>query len=323
MSKLNILIFSISKNTANYKLKCEYLCDKLNTLGYNCHNYTSADLNINFLIYDFIILSKYQPDFEKIKLKKNCKIIFELIDLSIFLDRTYWRNDLNYYLIKNKIKYLVFPNNYCKTNFQKYFNGIKKSFSIYMHGDKNFTKNKVNNKLRIGYAGFGRDLPNFLRNNNDINIFTKYSRGDKKDWLYQDSSQFVNDFGSLNSFFSNINCHISIAEDTKDKKFWSGADKRPNIWYVPNAKISCASRTNSVIICTRHPGCYEVLGDDYPYYTLPDEKSVLKTIDYVKKTYNKNEWFKALKIINETNHKTDINYNVYKYIKIFEYHNKK
>ena len=53
----------------------------------------------------------------------------------------------------------------------------------------------------------------------------------------------------------------------------------------PGTKTVVASAFNSIIITTKHPGAYELLGPKYPYYCECNYKSIQNTIEFLKKTF--------------------------------------
>ena len=82
-----ILILSEWFNTPNYILRCKNICNKFIELGHNCHNFVYKDVKnnkVDFSIYDFIFLSKFKFDFQKIKLKSSEQYYNSTLSIPIF-----------------------------------------------------------------------------------------------------------------------------------------------------------------------------------------------------------------------------------------------
>jgi hypothetical protein len=75
----------------------------------------------------------------------------------------------------------------------------------------------------------------------------------------------------------------------------------------PGTKAAVASAFNSIIITTKHPGAYELLGPNYPYYCDCNYESVKNIINLVKETFNKELWNKALNILKDVKEHLNIN----------------
>ena len=88
--------------------------------------------------------------------------------------------------------------------------------------------------------------------------------------------------------------------------------------YKPSTKVATASAIGANIITSRDSSVVELLGENYPYLTNTDFQSVIKTLDYAKKTFGKKVWKDALKTMKKVKKKTDINNVVKGYINIMK-----
>ena len=91
--------------------------------------------------------------------------------------------------------------------------------------------------------------------------------------------------------------------------------------YRPLMKLAHAAATDSNIIITKDKSVIDFIDPNYPYL-LNDStyESVIKMINYVKSTYNKEIWKTGLKIMEELKIRLNINHIIsYDYMKIFNY----
>jgi hypothetical protein len=119
---------------------------------------------------------------------------------------------------------------------------------------------------------------------------------------------------SFNEYIQNHNkknyCYISIRkEDTYEY------NNRPLM------KLAHAAGTDSNIIITKDKSVMDFLDPSYPYLLKNSNyETVLKMMDYVKKTFNNDVWKKASSMMNELKMRLSINHIVsYDYMKILRY----
>jgi hypothetical protein len=124
----------------------------------------------------------------------------------------------------------------------------------------------------------------------------------RDDFLINDSCNSFEEFLN-NDMYKKCLCHINIRDENSF-----------GFKYKPCMKLAHAVASDSIIITTYDMSIRDILPNDYPYILINHEyDTVINMIDYVKKTYNTDVWFKALNILNELKEKLNIEYIVKNY----------
>ena len=90
--------------------------------------------------------------------------------------------------------------------------------------------------------------------------------------------------------------------------------------FKPATKLSIASAMDSIIITTYDWSIQDILSEDYPYLLKSSEyKETEKMFQYVKETYQKEEWFKAKQMLEQVKEKTSLNEIIKLYLEIENY----
>lgn len=300
VKKLKTIYFiGVKNNPSSHYLRGKQIVDKLKN-KYNLNIITTPDnlipnkknLNPNKIHNSIIVLIKKS----KIKSGKELKIINILkknnnIIIHDLIDSNY--NDI----LKDRNYYdaYICCNNFYKEMLKKHLN--KEVYNIPHHLDFRFNNIKKKNiqEVKLVYLGA-------VNYRHETNCY--FIKELKKDYnLDLIGGQFGNSdqIKKLISRVSNYNVHVDIRNK-----------KTINYKMKPGTKTTVAAAFNSIIITTKHPGAYDLLGPDYPYYCECDYSSVKKTINFVKETFNKKEWHIASEILNNVKKKTHID-NIIKY----------
>ncbi|WP_202225393.1 LamG domain-containing protein [Okeania sp. KiyG1] len=176
--------------------------------------------------------------------------------------------------------------------YKNLFKHPDKCKTIYHHWDITLEKFKPNdtNTVKIGY--FGVQPKGFL-----------YGEIPGIDFYEVTSTNFDD---TLKSKMSNYNVQYVVRPLEEQKEF-------PAL-----TKISTASVFSAPVISSK-TNEMELLGEDYPYYIDDlNLESVLKTIEKVKTTFQKEEWNRAVDIMKSIRDQTSINSIVEDYLNVFQ-----
>lgn len=91
----------------------------------------------------------------------------------------------------------------------------------------------------------------------------------------------------------------------------------------PGTKCAVASSINCVFLANRNEyGVYDLLGDNYPYYFNEplNDKNIKSTMNYITKTYKKEQWHKAKECMKMAKEKSDVINTTKEFIKHIENH---
>lgn len=204
----------------------------------------------------------------------------------IIIDMVDFKNIKQLYLFK-RFDYGIFTSYSQLDKFSKYFKYPDKCVVIYHHWDESlrYFENIDIEKLNIGY--FGSKEKCHL-----------YNSIDEIDFINVDEKNF----NTMKHLYKNYNAHYIIKPENQDELI------------QPMLKLSNASVLNCPVICINNKQYIELLTEEYPYYCSSyDKKDVLNTIDFIKKTYKKEEWFKSLKILENIKKETSMDNVIKKY----------
>jgi hypothetical protein len=303
-SKVNkkIYFIGVGKDNKNnsYYLRGKQIANKLK-LVYNFNIITTpsnliSNLNPNYISNSIIFLIKkikltgndHSDEYEKnvfnILKNNNNIIIHDLIDLD-YNDVLLKRNFYDVYLTCNEhYKYFLED----KLNDKIIFN-IPHHLDFRLNDIK---KIKIDDIKLVYFGGISYKKEkncHFIKNlEDDYNLNYIKWKSDKK------ITEYINEL-------SKYNVHVDIRNEND-----------MNYKIKPGTKTVVASAFNSIIITTKHPGAYELLGPKYPYYCECNYKSIQNTIEFLKKTFNKKEWIEATKILNNVKNYLNID-NIIKY----------
>jgi hypothetical protein len=162
---------------------------------------------------------------------------------------------------------------------------------LYNYNKNNNTQDELN-ILFNGYIGHANQNCLYLKELDDQKLVTINSTANQI---------------SLNMMTDNFNCHISIRKENS----WEYNSK-------PCIKMKTAATMNCNIITTNDVSVHEMLklvnGLDYPYLlTDSNYESVIEMINYAKKTYKTEVWYKGLDIMKRVYEYTAISNIVNKY----------
>ena len=233
----------------------------------------SKDVNNIKNSYVICVKTNNALNFEKIKTmkKNNNKIIFDVLDY--YDNKTSRMPDIIKNGFVNYIDYFIVNNNFMTREFKIY---NKPTFVIPHHYD-----------IRLDNISIKKiDSLKF--------IFNGYIGDKKKNCLYIDELIEKYNLIICNNFikfierflFSNY-CFISIREEGS----WEYNNR-------PLMKLAHAAACDSNIIITNDMSVRDLLDPSYPYL-LKDHKyeTVIEMVEFVKKTFNTDIWFKGLDII--------------------------
>jgi hypothetical protein len=252
---------------------------------YNC--YCSTDINNIKNSIVIFLKDNYNLNLDILKISKN-------------------NNNIN---VIDMIDYCVF---YSDENNYGYPDFIENSFINYIDAiivnninSKELLYNKYNKYTYVipHHYDFRLDSVNFSKNNEISFIFNGYIGHVNKNSLFLNCFENEN-FTICNDFFDFIssekykkcNCHISL----RDKDSWEFKTK-------PAMKLAHAVGTNSNIITTYDMSVRDLLDENYPYIIKDlNQENVKNMIEYVKKTYNTEIWYKGLEILKKLKEKLSI-----------------
>jgi hypothetical protein len=90
--------------------------------------------------------------------------------------------------------------------------------------------------------------------------------------------------------------------------------------FKPATKLSIAAAMNSVMITTYDWSIQDILPEDYPYLLKStDYEEVEKMFQYVKDTFEKEEWFKAQQMLKQVKDKSSLDEIIKLYLEIEKY----
>ena len=218
-----------------------------------------------------------------IKLSKENEIILDMVDHKT-------ERDGRDTLIFKHFDYAIFTSNEQLQEYKNYFKFPNKCVVIYHHWDPRLKDIKINNQptLKIGYIG----------------TFSKCNLyGMCKDIDYHEINNLI--FMKKIHIHENYNSHYIVKPEKHEKMI------------QPMTKLANASALGCPVIVYKGKQYIELLTEEYPYYCDGfDMKSLLKTIEYMKHTYQKEEWHKALEILKEIKVKTCLETVIEEYKKI-------
>lgn len=282
---------------ANY-LRGKQIADKLKVV-YNLNIITTPSnlilkLNPNNIYNSIIFLIKKTPLKSEVY-NEELKIVEILKNNNNILIRDLI--DCNYNIIlKKKFFYDIYLT--CNNSYKKFLENklINKAiYNIPHHLDSrlnNIDKKKIQ-QIKLIYIGAST-----YRNETNCYFISKLIKDYNLHYIkWNAQKNIVNHINEISKF----NVHVDIRNE-----------KDINYKVKPGTKAAIASAFNSVIITTKHPGAYELLGPDYPYYCDCNYNSVKNTVNIVKETFNKKEWYSALNILKNVKKEVDIN-NIIKY----------
>ncbi|MBS3070740.1 hypothetical protein J4407_00355 [Candidatus Pacearchaeota archaeon] len=278
--KIKKVIFLVKDLKGTITMNGHQPCDALKKRGIN------SEVYVRKLPEDIdnsmVIFVKYFPFSDVIRaIKKNCILVYNVLD------------DARPNLLENQGKIchgIIFPNKRMQNDFKHYLFQRTKSFVMYHHWDPKFGKlkaKKQNKKFTLVYFG---GAPN------------KVLFADKIPELI-----LVQNFLEQLKVKEKFNCLYSMRKEGSYE-----------FLYKPSTKVATASAIGANIITSRDSSVVELLGENYPYLTNTDFQSVIKTLDYAKKTFGKKVWKDALKTMKKVKKKTDINNVVKGYINIMK-----
>lgn len=187
----------------------------------------------------------------------------------------------------------IVNNNFMRKNFlQKY---KKFTFTIPHHYDHRVEKQTFiepkEKKLEFMYNGYiGHTNQNCL-----------YLNELQKNYNLKIEPSFKECINNPDSY--NRECHVSIRKTDS----WEFNVK-------PAMKLAMACSLNKNIVTTYDMSVRDILDKEYPYIVYSDDyESVIKMMDYVKKTYNTDIWFKGLEIIKKLKQRLSLKYIVKNY----------
>lgn len=160
--------------------------------------------------------------------------------------------------IKNRLLYdgVIFRNERQRSD---YAVGRALNELILQQADPRYRPNAADHSLRVGYFGVERSI-SLWNQIPGVDFFAD-------DWFAQSVR---------------YNCHLSIREPARE------------MLYKPGTKVATAAVCNANLITTRDSSALELLGEDYPYFTEPHLKGVLRTIDYARETFGGDAWNRGL-----------------------------
>lgn len=231
---------------------------------------------------------------KKVK-KNNNVIIFDILDY--YDEKTCNIPDMIQNKFLDYIDILIVNNLYMRKNFYKLNKPI---YVIPHHYDERlikFTKAPKCNNLQFIYNG---ELGNTNQNCLYINELKK-----KYDIIHCTSFiDFIQKYNKKNY------CYLSIRKENSYE-----FNNRPLM------KLAHAAGTDSNIIITKDKSVIDFLDPSYPYLLKNSNyETVLKMMEYVKKTFNTEIWWKARSIMSELKLRLHIDHVVsYDYMKILKY----
>lgn len=242
-------------------------------------------LNVNDIHDCFILFCKDNHNLNEKTLKKakenNNTVIFDVLD---YYDvKTSLTPDIEKNGFAKHIDVFLVNNQYMKKEYEEKFK--KPTYVIYHHYDirLNSINMKQNEKLKLIFNGYIGDKK---RNCLYINEMTK------------EHGLIVNEFflNFYNKLLASNYCFVSIRKEGS----WEYINR-------PIMKLAHAAACDSNIIITNDMSVRDLLDPSYPYL-LKDHKyeTVCEMIEYVKKTYNTEVWFKGLNIMKELKEKLKI-----------------
>ncbi|WP_318286015.1 LamG-like jellyroll fold domain-containing protein [Limnospira fusiformis] len=219
-------------------------------------------------------------------IKNNNKVYLDMVDC-----HSKYINPQKH--IFKDVEFGIFATKNSMEFYKKLFKHPEKCQTIYHHWDITLDKFKKDHNLdsvKIGY--FGVEPKGFL-----------YGKIPGVDFHEVTSTNFDD---ALKSKMSNYNVQYIVRPIEEQQEF-------PALTKISTASVFHApvisSKTNEV----------ELLGSDYPYYIENlDLQSILKTIDKIKRTFQKYEWNYAVNIMKSIKEKTSINSVVDEYIRLFK-----
>ncbi len=244
-------------------------------VGINWNKLSRAKLRfIRNAIIIFVKVSSFGAT-ERVK-KKNNVVLWDLVDRPVsYFDVLKERNT-------QLFDGIIYPNQKVQIDSGQYFNNKILGCVLYHHWDPRWQFNRAK-ELKLCYIGSINKyniIPEYVKIK-DINIFENALKNGVKSGLFKWALAY--------------NLHFSV-RDTKNKGFL----------YKPNTKVSTAAATNSNIILSNDPSNIELLDRSYPYYTESALESVIRTIDYAKKTYKSGIWKKGLSMMKEVRERTHV-----------------
>jgi hypothetical protein len=218
-------------------------------------------------------------DYKLIFLKlTDYSILLELSEKNqIILDMVDFKSEDQLHLFKH-FDYGIFTSEEQKNNFKNFFKFPDKCLVIYHHWDKRFNNLEVkkNNYPKICYFG-EKNKCDFFGIFEEIDYYGINGR------TFEDN--IVN--------YVDYNCHYIIKPESHERLL------------QPMTKLSNASALNCPVIVLKRPQYVELLTDDYPYYVKQSDKiSIENCIIKIEKTFNKEDWNSALKIMEKVKIKT-------------------
>lgn len=222
--------------------------------------------------------------------KKNCKIIClksddysKYLKLSenneVIIDMNDFKPIDNLDIFKN-FSCGIFTSQSQLEKFGELFKYPEKNIVIYHHWDNRLSNITIsdNGDVKIGYFGTIKKCHLYKKINDiEFNIF--------------DGNGFEK---SLN-LYERYNVHYVIKPPKQENLIQS------------MIKLANASLLSCPVICVNEKQYHELLTEDYPYYCLShNRQDILNTIELIRETYKKDEWFKAVEILKEVKNKTSI-----------------
>lgn len=309
------IIFCINQyNIPSTEMRAVQICDKLKSLNYKASiiEYEGFTGNISNSICIFVKL--YSISFIEVLKKNNNILIYDYVDIypeNIDIVTTLFDSIIVYN--QNMLNDLRF-----KYNYQGY------PIIIYHHWDERYLniKKLPLKDITIGYIGAGNNVKtnlvhyNKLVKHNHIKVIDINTAKDITNILMKRKNQkktldkFKMTHYKSNNFTSMvipINCHLNIRrKSSREYK------------YKPNTKLSTAAALDHNIITTDDIAVRELLPRNYPYLLKSVRYNhIVNMIKYVKSTYNKPIWFKALSMMQQIKHRTSLNTIIKDYINLF------
>lgn len=280
-------LIGINYGSGSATIRCcqiYHIIKKNNEYNFDC----TTNINNIFNSYIICVKDNNNLNLDKLKLmkKNNNKIIFDVLDYYDELTSNIPNIITNKFI--NYIDIFIVNNNFMKVEFKKY---NKKVYVIPHHYDYRLNNKVLQklNKLKFIFNGYVGD-----KNKNCLYI---NELKEKYNLLICDEFNYF-----CNNFLASNYCFISIREEDS----WEYNNR-------PVMKLAHAACDSNIII-TNDMSVRDLLDPSYPYLLKNHEyETVLEMMEYVKKTFETDIWYKGLEIMKDLKKKLNIINVVYDY----------